>query len=379
MTLSFSQLGKLGRLGNMMFQVAATIGIALKYGLEPVFPQWELDRYLQNPIPHGQMNVSRVYEQGFRHQDIKVKGGDDLFGYLQSKKYWEEHEAEVLKQFEFRKDFEGYFKTRSLYARVFEKEVVAVHIRRGDYVGNENYYSLEPEYYIQAIRKYFSDKNKYNIFVFSDDTKYAIEVLPPSDNITHAIGNSDIDDLCMMTQSNHWIIANSSFSWWGAYLGSKKNGGTVIRPVNHFDGPLKKTHDISDLYPEEWIAFEPVKEKEKTVAEIAKAMDENAKKLYDLVGKSNEVGNSPTISDGSVTSSNEVNADRAGEASVGSTPTTPSVEEENEKAKEGQSNEATAFVAPEHPADPVKDKPKVVIEKKSAPKKAAKKAAPKKK
>lgn len=256
MTLSFSQLGKLGRLGNSMFQAASTIGIARKNGLAPVFPAWPYERYFETPLPHGSMNNTQVKEDGFLYHEIPVKPGTDLFGYLQSKKYWQDSEQEVVNQFTFKKSMYDYFKTRSNYARIFEKEVIAIHIRRGDYVNNDNYVNLPPAYYTGALESFFPDNRRNNILVFSDDIAYARSIFPDVSNINYSEGVSDIDDLCLMGMCSNWIISNSSFSWWGAYLGSKQRGGTIVRPAQHFEGHMKDTHPVSDLYPEEWASFD---------------------------------------------------------------------------------------------------------------------------
>lgn len=272
MTLSYSQLGRNGRLANQLFQISSTIGIARKNGLAPVFPAWEYDRYFAEPIPHGQMNTNNLAEEDFLYKDIPVKGGDNLAGYLQSEKYWVDHKQDVLRQFEFKKSFSEYFPSRSLYARVFEKETIAVHVRRGDYVDNPNYVNLPAEYYHGALNQFFPENKKINIMVFSDDPSFAATLFRDWPNVTIAQDNSDIDDLCLMSLCNHFVIANSSFSWWAAYLGTNKKGGTVVRPAQYFEGPMVETHPLTDFYPESWQVYDHTAKKEDSLLAQSKVL-----------------------------------------------------------------------------------------------------------
>lgn len=275
MTLSYSQLGRNGRIGNCLFQIASTIGLARKNGLAPVFPSWEYDRYFEEPIPHGQMNTNNVAEDGFLYKDIPVKGGDNLVGYLQSEKYWLNAKEDVLRQLEFKKSFADFFPSRSLYARVFEKEVIAIHVRRGDYVENPNYVNLPIEYYHGALKQFFPEQKRMNILVFSDDPSYASTMFQGRDNVTIVKDNSDIDDLCLMSLCSHWVIANSSFSWWAAYLGSNKKGGTVVAPAQYFEGTMKETHPLTDFYPEGWQVYDHEAKEDRLDVALKQLSDQN--------------------------------------------------------------------------------------------------------
>lgn len=286
MTLSYSNLGRNGRTGNILFQAASTIGVARKNGLAPVFPKWDYERYFTNHLPHGTMNTPTISEEGYGYKPIHASGGQDIVGYLQSPKYWEGNEAEIFDQFAFRKDFIEYFKSRSLYARVFEKPVIAIHIRRGDYVSNENYYELPVEYYTDALKKHFPDAFAMNIMIFSDDPAWVKEKFPIGQNVTVVENQSDIDDLGLMSLADHWIIANSTFSWWGAYLGSKGKQARIVRPLHHFAGPLAERADTKDLYPESWISFDhlvKISSVESQIAELSADMKWNAEKVSNLV------------------------------------------------------------------------------------------------
>jgi hypothetical protein len=88
------------------------------------------------------------------------------------------------------------------------------------------------------------------VVVFSDDIPYCRAHFASYNNIHYSENNSDIEDICALSQCDDFIIANSTFAFWGAWLA---NRGKVVRPVHHFNGPLKAKCDIKDYYPPHWI------------------------------------------------------------------------------------------------------------------------------
>ena len=123
---------------------------------------------------------------------------------------------------------------------------VALHIRRGDFLRNSaNHHNLGLDYYEKAL-KYFPNRN---VIVFSDDPEWCKEQeLFSDDRFLIAEGNSNYVDMCLMSQCDDFIIANSTFSWWGAWLA---NCGKVIAPKKWF-GPNNAHLNTKDLYPDAW-------------------------------------------------------------------------------------------------------------------------------
>ena len=128
---------------------------------------------------------------------------------------------------------------------------IALHIRRTDYIANsENHFNLSLEYYADAL-KYFDDDR--NVIVFSDDPKWCNDqTLFSTDRFMISENTDNRVDLCLMSLCNDFIIANSTFSWWGAWLSSNQNK-KVISP-NQWFGKIgyTKNHDTKDLIPNEW-------------------------------------------------------------------------------------------------------------------------------
>jgi SAM-dependent methyltransferase len=260
--ITFSKLGLMGNLGNQLFQLASCIGISAKHDHQYFFPEWKYSKYFKGTLPAGSIPIpglKLLNEQHYHYHDwpIKEKGNYDLKGWLQSEKYWEHIEPKIRELFTFDENFAAGIRNR--FAQAFEKPTIAISIRRGDYVGNPNYELLPITYYIQALIHHFPNWQDYNIIFFSDDLPYCRVHFECLSNTWFADGCSDIEQLCLMSQCDNFIIANSTFSWWGAYLGEKthsKSHSKVIRPAYLFAGPLLERNDSQDFYPDRWISFD---------------------------------------------------------------------------------------------------------------------------
>lgn len=246
-----------GRLGNQCMRYASLIGLSKKYNVELKMPTWPYAEYFDHTFPEGVVDGREVLEPMFSYVEdwpyIEAFENVNINGFLQSERYWEHCKEDVKKAFTFKSDFIE--QVRHDFETAFEKEVIAISVRRGDYAGNPAYHLLSISYYIHALFENFPDWQEKNIIIFSDDIPYCrvhFDCLP---NVYFSENNSDIEDLCLLTQCDHWIIANSTFSWMGAILGEKPNS-KIVRPIHHFEGKLKQRHDTKDFYPARWIPFD---------------------------------------------------------------------------------------------------------------------------
>lgn len=259
--ITFSRFGRHGNLGNQLFQWASLAAMCKKFGKSLVMPKWKYSEYFVSPPDVGTLGKSTqlVQEKHF-HYDIdqwsKLSkssfGGDiDVLGWLQSEKYWDCDQDFIKKLMTFRADYVN--SIRSKYKVFYNKhEIIAISVRRGDYVGNPNYKQLDIGYYLSALLTHFPEYHKkYNLMIFSDDMDYCRLQFSGLKNVTFS-NTGAIEQLIAMSQCHHFIIANSTFSWWGAYLGMKP-GSKVIRPDGLFAGDMMVTHDAKDFYPESWI------------------------------------------------------------------------------------------------------------------------------
>ena len=250
--LTFLKLGKKGNLGNQLFQIASTVGIAKTEVLDYVFPYWKYSKFFENELPElsdTHIEWREVKEQKFEHHRWDLPNNYiSLNGWLQSEKYFSNYDVKDF--FSFKKDFEE--KLVSKFDYLFSKPSILITVRRGDFVDNKNYFQLPYKFYFTALLKYFPNFCHYNLIFASDDIDYCKYHFKDLPNSFFLEGLSAIEQLCVASKCSHFIISNSTFSWWVAKLGEKK-GTKIICPIKNFDGSYAKIYNDKDFYPEKWI------------------------------------------------------------------------------------------------------------------------------
>lgn len=238
--ITFSRLGHMGRLGNQIFQIASTIGIATKNSHNYVFPRWKYQYGFETPLPSPQGYVrifSDIKEPSFSYSDIEIpeNGVYDLVGYFQSAKYFEHCESLIKKYFTFCVKFPT-------------KGHTSVHVRRGDYLWQEQNHPVLPMSFYEEAMSHFSGTT---FRIFSDDIEWCKKQYWFGEKVLFSPYQKDeVADLSLMASCENHIIANSSFSWWGAYLGQNPDK-KIIAPLQWFGHKLP--HDTKDLIPKDWI------------------------------------------------------------------------------------------------------------------------------
>ena len=263
MTIAFNHLGKLGQLGNQMFQYAATKGVASKLDVPFMIPNHREifddgigNRYtillfnafkLTSASLLGTLRTENyVQENGFTfNKDLfKIDKTENcsLWGFFQTEKYFKHIEKQIRKDFTFKDEIKN--ECDDLIKQFTNP--IALHIRRGDFVWNDkNHPPLSLDYYKSALELFDSDRE---VIIFSDDTEWCKEQeLFADDRFAVAEGGDQFYDLCLMSMCDDFIIANSTFSWWGAWLA---NRGKVVAPKQWFGEAL--SHDTKDLYCKGW-------------------------------------------------------------------------------------------------------------------------------
>ncbi len=177
-----------------------------------------------------------------------------LQGYWQSEKYFKDIEKIIRDDFTFSEEPD--YQNKQMADTIKCCEAVSLHVRRGDYVSNPvttEYHGIcSEDYYRRAVREVERYCKNPQFFVFSDDPSWAKENLEtgyPTTIIDFNGSEKDYEDLRLMSLCQHHIIANSSFSWWGAWL-SWNPQKIVIAPKKWFNRPEINTQD---LIPESWI------------------------------------------------------------------------------------------------------------------------------
>lgn len=287
----------IGGLGNQMFQYAAARALALARGLPlrldvsgfdgyGLHQGFELQRVFRCETPLASADEVRavlgwralpvlrrilarpglatlrgkalVVEPHFHYwPGIRdVSAGSYLQGYWQSEKYFEDVATQIRTDFTFRLPMS---ETNAAWAeRIGRCNAVSLHVRRGDYVSNARTHAAHGvcslAYYNAAARHIAGRVEAPEFFVFSDDIDWARENLDIGHSchyIDHNRGVESYNDMRLMSLCRHHVLANSSFSWWGAWL-NPRTDKLVVAPSRWFAGGRRR---LDDLFPSGWVTL----------------------------------------------------------------------------------------------------------------------------
>jgi len=292
-----------GGLGNQLFQYAAAKALARHKGVELKSDLYTYTKHPYRKYELGKFNIN--LPEATREEVHRFTGGnflirylnkrenyfhcpqvlaqphyhfyEDFFnlpmplylsGYWQSEKYFLNIADELKKEFTPREPWDG--ANQQFIAKMKAHESVAVHIRRGDFVKNRQHGSstffatLSMDYYKRAIA-FVQDKISHpHFYFFSDDIEWCKDQfaeLQSAEFINHNTGINSYKDLLLMSQCKHQVIANSTFSWWGAWL-NQNTDKIIVAPQTWFhQNYISKVepsypcryYNTKDLIPREWI------------------------------------------------------------------------------------------------------------------------------
>ncbi len=191
----------------------------------------------------------------FHTQFLKLPKDTYLNGYWQSEKYFNSFREKLLTEISLKEPLS--LAALAIDKKINEVNAVSLHVRRGDFVSlksaNHFHGYLEIDYYKAALEQIKNKVTDPVFFIFSDDLDWCKENFMFIDKKEFvegkANGISTQEELVLMSHCKHNVIANSSFSWWGAWLNQNKNK-TVIAPKNWF---ADKKINTNDLIPNNWI------------------------------------------------------------------------------------------------------------------------------
>jgi hypothetical protein len=181
---------------------------------------------------------------------LSAPDGTVLNGYWQSEAYFSDIRAQILDDFQFIDPPDS--ANEDMASCIRESTAVSLHVRRGDYVTNQRHGTKPIDYYASALGMMSARVCEPHFFVFSDDPSWCKQNLHidyPTIYVDHNNADTGYKDLGLMSQCQHHIIANSSFSWWGAWL-NRNPDKIVVAPEQWFADP---SIDTDDLYPADWI------------------------------------------------------------------------------------------------------------------------------
>jgi glycosyl transferase family 11 len=274
----------IGGLGNQMFQYATGRALALRRQTKLVLDLGWLERSPAHVTPRRyeldcfriEAELRRIYprtalgrlgeffrvlprverEQPLRFEPrtLELSGRVRLVGYWISQRYFEDCAEQIRQDFRFRAPLDG--RNRELAERIRATTAVSVHVRRGDYVTHDAtraFHGVLPlDYYYAAIDRIRDVVHDPQFFVFSDDPDWCRANLEigPTVYVDHN-RRQGCEDLRLMSLCRHHVIANSSFSWWGAWLNPHADK-IVIAPRRWVADPSVATNDV---VPDEWVTM----------------------------------------------------------------------------------------------------------------------------
>ena len=302
---AFEALGKLGRIGNQMFQVASTIGMATyNDGEYFVGKNWEMNSLLKNPIPTYDNIIKDIDPQYTLEEDgkdvtlskLEKDSNYNLYGYFQSEKYFKHCEDVIRNHFEPKEEILDYINSK--YEHILHGKTTSIHVRRGDYLQLEKVHPQNPhpviliDWYEKAAKltnpsswlKEVTTPPPAKLLIFSDDPEWCRKELEPrllkkinctihiveerfhnkeeteshgsrAEEDSRGFLKEDLIELILMSKCNNNIIANSSFSWWAAWL--NQNPDKIIVAPKLWFSEMYSDHELTpehldNLIPEGW-------------------------------------------------------------------------------------------------------------------------------
>jgi hypothetical protein len=282
--ITYSNFGINGRLGNQMFQYAALLAAAKRLNTECVLPA-RIDKNaskfetINDLIEFNVKDLEETKCFKFVHPDeynkyylkhftkyyreptfcfdpnfLNIDDGTNIIGYFQSEKYFKQYRKEIINIFSLKNPGEKFYYYQKF---INANKPTSIHVRRGDYVNKKNFHNslADTLYYIYAVEKIKSIDSNRKFLVFSDDIEFCKNYFQNYfeeyvDDFFYVTDTSGPEEIKLQSFCRDNIIANSSFSWWGAWLNENKEN-KVIAPAKWFgpDGPK----DTQDVYCDGWI------------------------------------------------------------------------------------------------------------------------------
>ncbi len=277
-TITFMRLQ--GRLGNQLFQLALALNISQELGVQVLledyvatskgferflFKELAVFDYFQYCSQLDSLMVRVLHhptiKKFYRPDNLFVEGESGDYemvlarpykfytGFFQSPKLFADRDI-ILKAFSLKDEFICEPLSKLLHLAE-ETECLAVSVRRGDFLGLSHLGACSDGYYLNAIALIQGKQSVERIFVFSDDIDYCRDLLAPLNcQVVYVEGFTPAKSLQLMSRCNHFVIANSTFSWWGAWLSEYKDKLVIV------PDPWNDRAEISpDFLPTDWITL----------------------------------------------------------------------------------------------------------------------------
>ena len=247
--ITFNNIGTSGDLGSQVMQYWSLCAIAKENNLEIVFPEsmihagwgfkfcklfdidikYKPNEFFQDFLPLNVNHKVKKDETLFNLDSNKNYNIVDLFLFCD---YWYPKYSEFIDSIKWNEKY--YLDAINIFEtiKIPNKELVSIHVRRGDYLSHDHFCKLDNRYYEEALQDFIKDIEKYHFVVFSNDIEWCKENLIDGDMVTFMPQGIDYVDLIVMSMCDHNIIANSTYSWVAAYKNNNKNK-KIMCPTNY--------------------------------------------------------------------------------------------------------------------------------------------------
>ena len=265
-----------GGLGNQLFQIFALMGYCIENKCNYIFPKnmqiWDKyrhpywDSFLcelnKNVKPNKLVDLFIEYiEPNYQYNELPIfTGHTKLNGYFQSELYFNTHFEKICNILSIR---EKQSNIKDKY--IHYENTISLHFRMGDFVNPHHHPIMSDSYYVNSLNHLIKKTNReeWNVYYAcekEDDNVVLIRINNIKEKLKHLtfikIPNEleDWEQMLLMSCCSHNIIANSSFSWWSAYLNNNKE--KIVCTPSIWFGPAKKSLNLKDLHPEEWVKIQ---------------------------------------------------------------------------------------------------------------------------
>ena len=235
--------------GSQMSQYASLIAIGKERNLTPIFIKETLDKRWGFPL-----------REPFTHQPIETPSSEidtnntfDITDDLGLFSYFHHIKPEILELYTFKDEIKSFCVEYLNSIKNPKEELVSIHFRRGDYLTVSSL-NLSIEYYNQAVNYLITKypNTKFKFLIFSNGIDWCKENIK-YDNCVFVENLTRYQDMCLMSMCDYNIIANSSFSWWGAYLNPSPK--EIICPYEYLNVPGLNEAVNGKWFPKEWVAL----------------------------------------------------------------------------------------------------------------------------
>tara|TARA_R110000868_G_scaffold8986_1_gene45525 strand:- start:15157 stop:15993 length:837 start_codon:yes stop_codon:yes gene_type:complete len=268
--ITIKGLGKSGDLGSQLQQYASLHAIAKENNKVIAFPEssliqgwgFKFSKLIDIPLtimpedffcdfvdiePNGMMIKDPNMFKLDSNINYNISGLFHLFH------YWHPKYSNDILNMSLNKDYENAAKELYKKIKVQDKELVSIHVRRGDYLLPQHHHfcKLDNNYYESALQYFLDHIEKYHFVIFSNDIEWCKENLIEGEMVTFMQQGQDCVDMILMSMCDHNIIANSSYSWWAAYINKNENK-KIICPTNYLKSYSEFNFVNGNYYPNAW-------------------------------------------------------------------------------------------------------------------------------